>query len=106
MAVAFNGERFCDAHRRGEYKRQDARRGSAHSRGYGARWRRLREQVLNREPLCRSCLLEGRVTSAAEVDHIRPKALGGGDELENLQPLCKHCHSAKTVLESVRVIRS
>lgn len=30
-----------------------------------------------------------------EVDHIKPWSAGGGDELYNLQPLCKPCNRAK-----------
>jgi 5-methylcytosine-specific restriction protein A len=47
-------------------------RGSAHSRGYGVNWRRLREVVLDAEPLCRHCMERGKLTPAAEVDHIMP----------------------------------
>ena len=41
------------------------------------------------------------VTAAAEVDHIIPLARGGTNDLANLQPLCKSCHSRKTMRESV-----
>ncbi|WP_280671836.1 HNH endonuclease signature motif containing protein [Kitasatospora sp. MAP12-44] len=34
--------------------------------------------------------------SAADVDHIRPLALGGEDTAENVQILCRPCHKAKT----------
>jgi len=55
--------------------------------------------VLNREPLCRECLKQGRLTPATEVDHIVPLASGGTNDLENLQPLCHSCHSRKTAKE-------
>jgi len=41
------------------------------------------------------------VEAAAEVDHIVPLARGGTHDLANLQPLCKSCHSKKTMRESV-----
>lgn len=34
--------------------------------------------------------------SEIEYDHFIPLALGGKHEVENLQPLCPTCHSAKT----------
>ena len=72
-------------------------RGSAHSRGYGVAWRRLREAVLDAEPLCRWCSQRGRVTPAQEVDHILPLRDGGTNDRDNLQPLCCACHDDKTV---------
>ncbi len=39
-----------------------------------------------------------------EVDHIKPKALGGRDEWKNLQLLHRHCHDEKT-REDMEVIR-
>lgn len=71
-------------------------RGSAHSRGYGVNWRRLREVVLQAEPLCRHCGERGRVTPAQEVDHIVPLKDGGTNDRANLQPLCAACHDDKT----------
>lgn len=47
--------------------------------------------VLAAEPLCRSC---GKI--ATDVDHIIPRASGGSDSFNNLQPLCRSCHSTKT----------
>jgi 5-methylcytosine-specific restriction protein A len=74
-------------------------RGSASARGYGASWRRLRALVLLQEPFCRACRAQGRVTASQDVDHIRPRALGGTDDRGNLQGLCHACHSAKTLRE-------
>lgn len=76
---------------------------TAADRGYGREWRKLREIVLAREPLCRACRSRGHVTAAAEVDHITPKALGGTDAETNLQPLCAPCHRAKTAEDNRRM---
>ncbi len=87
---------------RGKAKgRAPDRRPSAHARGYGARWERLRALILGRRPLCVACQQAGRVTAATDLDHIVPHK---GDhalfwDVANLQPLCKPCHSRKTVTE-------
>lgn len=44
----------------------------------------------------------GEVVTATEVDHIIPKRKGGKDRWENLQSLCKACHSKKTAIEDGR----
>lgn len=75
---------------------------TAHQRGYGARWRKLRALVLAEEPLCRECSKAGRIAAARIVDHIVPKAEGGGDERSNLQPLCLRCSNDKTQREAQR----
>jgi len=75
-------------------------RESATARGYTQKeWRRKRHDKLQREPVCRTCKTLGRTTFANEVDHIVPKSLGGTDDDDNLQPLCKACHSRKTAQE-------
>lgn len=75
----------------------DAVRGSRQARGYGAEWERRREEVLFRDHgMCRRCL----ATQNLEVDHVVPKSMGGGDNLENLQILCTTCHRQKTSRES------
>lgn len=63
----------------------------------GRRWRRLRRLVLDRDGWrCRKCGRAGRL----EVDHARPLFRGGGDELANLQSLCRRCHFAKSAIEA------
>lgn len=69
---------------------------TAHQRGYGARWQKLRLLILERWPLCRACASQGRTRAATVVDHITPKADGGSDDETNLQPLCTDCHDDKT----------
>lgn len=62
-------------------------------------WRNLRNYVLSQEPFCRKCKSEGYLIIAQEVDHIvdivddPSKIL----DINNLQPLCKNCHSRKTM---------
>lgn len=48
--------------------------------------------ILARDPICRLC----QTAPATEVDHIKSKAQGGDDSDQNLQGLCKACHSRKT----------
>ena len=66
-------------------------------KGRGGRpWRRLRDQVMQRDKyLCQHCLAGGRYTEAQEVDHIVPLADGGTDAATNLQALCAPCHRKK-----------
>ena len=92
---------YCDKHLRSTRKQQDERRGSAASRGYGARWRKARASYLGLHPLCAECQRHGRAVAASVVDHIKPHK--GNRKLfwdeRNWQALCKRCHDAKTVRE-------
>lgn len=75
----------------------DRDRGTRHQRGYGSSWDALRKVVLQRDAgLCQPCRNKGQLTVATMVDHIRPKAEGGGDDLANLQSICRPCHTSKT----------
>ena len=74
------------------------RRGTA--RLYGNTWQRIRQQVLlEGEYTCAKC---GRVSMfEMEVDHIKPLWMGGSNNLNNLQLLCKSpCHELKTAEEA------
>lgn len=76
---------------------------SRHERGYGAAWVKLRKAVLNRDKrLCVPCSDRGVYTVATAVDHIIPKSEGGTDDMNNLQSICKDCHSEKTAQEARR----
>ena len=61
-------------------------------------WRHLRAQVLHEQPLCAHCKALGRVTAATEVDHLDNDP--GNNHRNNLQGLCKPCHSRKTASEA------
>ena len=76
-------------------------RTSRHTRGYGTAWDKLRVFVLRRDKgLCQTCLPNGRTELASQVDHIKPKAKGGTDDMSNLAAICGDCHRAKTQRES------
>ncbi len=44
---------------------------------------------------CWQCRREGVTKRASTIDHVTPRARGGGDEMRNLQPLCGRHNSAK-----------
>lgn len=60
----------------------------------------MRRQVLQKEPLCRTCRARGIVRVATECDHIVPLWDGGEDTVANRQPLCDDCHREKTNAEN------
>ena len=58
----------------------------------------IREQQLNKQPLCEFCLLLGQVKAAAQVDHRR---VPNGDsdlqrDADNLRSICAEHHGMKT----------
>lgn len=71
---------------------------SAHARGYGRKWQKLRKAKLAESPICEAC----KRAWAVCVDHITPKAQGGSDDWENLQSLCQACHDQKTARDGGR----
>lgn len=89
-----SGGGYCQTHAKDA--RSPDRRESAHRRGYGRRWKRLRDWMLSRRPFC---AIPGCGRPATDLDHIVPRAEGGTDDPDNLQPLCKACHSRKTAAE-------
>lgn len=93
-----SGPPYCAEHLAMKRRERDADRPSAAERGYGAKWRKLRAKYLKQHPRCVQCGAKATV-----VDHIVPRAAGGSDDWVNLQALCKRCHDAKTMKQSVRV---
>jgi len=94
----------CTKHRNELNKKYDAKRESAAKRGYDSNWQKLRKMVLRDRPWCCDPFTIHRrygeqLVAATEVDHIIPKSQGGEDEIDNLQALCKGCHSRKTRIE-------
>lgn len=58
--------------------------------GHGStrRWRTLRAQVLDEEPLCRDCAK----APSTEAGHKTPRSQGGPDERWNLKGQCRPCN--------------
>ena len=55
-----------------------------------------RRRRLAAEPLCRRCKERGRTVEATVPDHIKPLALGGTDDDDNIRCLCGPCHDEVT----------
>ena len=56
---------------------------------------------LKRKGSCASCYQKIDAGKAWDIDHILPVALGGTNEPENLQILCKPCHQSKTTKSDI-----
>ena len=95
-ALSYDGRHYCPAHRKEVVQRRTPDRPSSSARGYTYSWQKLRKWHLKHEPFCRIHLARGVMVAASEVDHVVPKHLGGSNRRENLQSLCKPCHSRKT----------
>lgn len=63
-------------------------------------WRKLRGVVLARDRGVCQLRLPGCTVRASHVDHIRPHAFGGSDDIENLAAACPNCHDEKTKTEA------
>jgi 5-methylcytosine-specific restriction protein A len=97
--MAASGSSKCEKHKRKAWHRE--KNESRHERGYGWKWDKIRAIVLRRDQfLCVPCKKLGFVRKATAVDHIKNKASGGTDDLENLQSICEQCHKEKTQKES------
>ena len=54
----------------------------------------IRERVFERDK--NKCLLCG-TTKNLTIDHIKPRAMGGSNKIDNLQTLCKRCNLVKGI---------
>lgn len=88
--------RYCPEHEKLVNKKYEKTRETAVKRGYNTRWRKLRKMVLNEKPICEEC----ERVPATEVHHLNGDSRD--NRMENLQPLCKSCHSKTGVKDGVR----
>ena len=90
---------YCDKHRREDNARYESQARDKTVKAFysTARWGRVRKIQLGRESMCRHCRERGVLVEASHVDHIVEIADGGDPwDLDNLQSLCKSCHTRKT----------
>lgn len=73
---------------------------------YGYHWRKIRADFLSAHPLCEICRQAGRYVDATEVHHVKPLAEGGTNSVDNLQALCKSCHSKITAATAGRGVKN
>ena len=121
-------ERYCPRHQRQHQARvRDDRKGKpwperekTAARGYGSRWRTIRNRKIQQDPWCEICYdataaaerlamagssyrpmrRERKWTPATEVDHMRSLSDGGDNSTANLMSICRTCHSRKTAFEN------
>lgn len=98
--LADAGHRYCDKH--GNTKQgitaADRAQNASDYKIYNTTWRKLRWIKLKRNPLCELCLIKGEIVQAQDVHHML--SVDNYPELrldiDNLQSLCKQCHSTIT----------
>jgi 5-methylcytosine-specific restriction protein A len=90
--------------RRAAVRHEPKPRETACKRGYGSRWRKLREAVARVRPaICVVCGYAGP-SWQMHLDHKQAREKGGSDHPNNLQWLCgpgspNNCHGKKTAAE-------
>jgi 5-methylcytosine-specific restriction endonuclease McrA len=65
---------------------------------HGRTWDHLKSLCIARDGMCVRCGTDTDLTA----DHILSKALGGEDNLDNLQTLCRSCNAKKGAAVEVR----
>ena len=89
--------RYCPAHKTEMGRQYNATRDSDFNKRYGRQWKKNRALYISKHPLCEACEKAGQLVPATEVHHIIPLDKGGSNADENLQALCKPCHSRHTL---------
>jgi 5-methylcytosine-specific restriction protein A len=91
--------RYCPDHTKQVSQQYDRERASDPVRKlyHKAQWYQVRLVVLARDPICVEC----KHAATEEIDHVIPARAYSGDfyDPDNLQGLCRSCHSSKTAVE-------
>ena len=100
-ALVRDGSGRCEKHPKPQWEKKPTET----KRIGGRRRQALRAALFAADPLCAECQRQGRVTLAAERDHIVPLAEGGTEDASNTQGLCVPCHEKKSEAERQRAQR-
>ena len=95
-------DRYCPAHKTIAAREYNQSRHPDSNRIYGRQWRNIRNLYISKHPICELCLAVGHYVPATEVHHKLPIDQGGDHSEDNLQALCKSCHSRITMTETRR----
>lgn len=68
--------------------------------------RALRNRLAEFADSCACCGMPITPASGLDWDHRVPLELGGEDEIDNLQPLCRRCHVSKTAEDVGRIAKA
>lgn len=99
------GTRRCEVHGAQDQRQYDREQRSPeavafyHSRFWTTLSGACRERATG---LCEECQRAGVYRAGNQADHIVPREQGGSDDLDNLQWLCRSCHSRKSATEGSR----
>lgn len=85
----------CQGPQRRDHALDDHRRGSAASRGYDARWRRLSELARRRQPFCTDCGSTSNLQADHSPDAWRRRDLGLPIRLDDIDVVCAPCNIAR-----------
>ena len=73
---------------------------------YGkSKWRKKAKAQLSKEPLCRMCFENRKLTVAKQADHINPWNTESEFWNGKLQSLCHACHNLKTAMDNQEIRR-
>lgn len=70
--------------------------GQRMKKGYAGLTKRQQYLLTQQKGKCTFCNKEFKIGDVLEVDHIKPKSMGGTNDWGNLQLLHRHCHDSKT----------
>ncbi len=86
--------RYCPEHTKEMNKRYEMyERNKETTRRYSGSWKKIRKAYAASHPWCEECLKAGRYTPTEHIHHRLPLSAGGSNNEENLEAVCKSCHS-------------